>query len=571
MNPRVDAPQGRHPPLLWALLLSHMGLLGYIAWGNSPSCDEVAHLTAGLYIWETGGFELYPVNPPLVKLVAAIPAALASPLTDWSAVSTVQSIRPEFAIGQQFIRDNGPDSYWYHTAGRLLCVPFTVLGAYVCFCWARDLYGSRAGLVAALCWCISPTVLGWGSMFTPDAAAGSLGALALYHFWKWCESPAWKSALIAGVTLGLAELTKTTWVILFVIYPVLWMSVFWQSRSCGAFRVQFRQLLLILAVAVCVLNLGYGFDGSGHRLGEFQFVSQTLSGQKRTGVPGNRFAESFLSGVPVPLPRDYVRGIDLQKVDFERGMSSYLCGKWSERGWWYYYFVAVPLKEPLGMLGLSVIGVMGFGWRACRGESRLGEWILLMPALAVFVFISSQTGFSRYMRYLLPAYPAACVMIASLWQPTLAFTNARALRWGRSLLLMWGAASSASIYPHSVSYFNELAGGPLGGHRYLLDANIDWGQDLLRLKQWVETHPERRPLFVLHTGFVNPRDLGIDSQWPGKRTKELHTDFQPDPGWYAVSVTELFEEHGHYQYLVDYPRLDRIGYSMWVFRVPSIE
>ena len=35
--------------------------------------------------------------------------------------------------------------------------------------------------------------------------------------------------------------------------------------------------------------------------------------------------------------------------------------------------------------------------------------------------------------------------------------------------------SSLAIYPHSLSYFNELAGGPTKGHYHLIDSNIDWG------------------------------------------------------------------------------------------------
>jgi hypothetical protein len=44
-------------------------------------------------------------------------------------------------------------------------------------------------------------------------------------------------------------------------------------------------MLLILAPAVYVLNVGYGFEGSFRRLGEYQFVSQSLG-----SAAGNRFA-----------------------------------------------------------------------------------------------------------------------------------------------------------------------------------------------------------------------------------------------------------------------------------------
>jgi hypothetical protein len=60
--------------------------------------------------------------------------------------------------------------------------------------------------------------------------------------------------------------------------------------------------------------------------------------------------------------------------------------------------------------------------------------------------------------------------------------------------LLWSIASSLGVYPHSLSYFNELVGGPANGHAHLLDSNIDWGQDLLLLKEWLDAHPEASPL-----------------------------------------------------------------------------
>jgi hypothetical protein len=45
------------------------------------------------------------------------------------------------------------------------------------------------------------------------------------------------------------------------------------------------------------------------------------------------------------------------------------------------------------------------------------------------------------------------------------------------VLLLWSVASSAWIYPHSLSFFNESIGGPLNGPKHLLFSNVAWGQD----------------------------------------------------------------------------------------------
>ncbi len=54
-------------------LAAHAGLLAYSAWRHSPVLTEVGQLPAGISHWELGRFDLYRVNPPLVRLVAALP------------------------------------------------------------------------------------------------------------------------------------------------------------------------------------------------------------------------------------------------------------------------------------------------------------------------------------------------------------------------------------------------------------------------------------------------------------------------------------------------------------------
>ena len=544
------------------LLLLHLSMLAYVAVGNAPVCDEVAHLTAGFHHWRTGHFWLYRVNPPLVKLVASLPAALGSPAEDWSRATDGPGVRSEFDVGRDFLTANRPEGHWYHTAGRLLCLPFTVFGGWMCFVWANALYGERSGLLACALWCFSPTVLGWGSTFTPDAAATSFGLAAAYRFRGWLLEGSWRSALTAGLSLGVALLCKTTWVVLFVVWPVL--AVVWVRRRGGSIRrgVRASQLLALFCCAVYVMNVGYGFERTCERLGDFDFVSQVLNGRDGFGT-GNRFRGTILGRLPVPLPANYIRGVDLQKLDFERGMDSFLFGRWSDRGWWYYYPVAASLEMPVGTIGLVILSAAFPPLRRRRRTPGLDELALFVPALTVFVLVCSQTGFGRYVRYLLPCLPAAFVFASRL----AARKRSAWVRAAAACLVVWSVGGSLWAYPHSMSYFNELAGGPGGGHRYLLDANVDWGQDVLRLRNWARENPSKRPLFAATTGFVSPYQVGLESTWPRKLGAEVGDGFEPEPGWYAISVHELFQRHEYYVYLRKYPVVDRVGFSIWVIRV----
>ncbi len=82
-------------------------------------------------------------------------------------------------------------------------------------------------------------------------------------------------------------------------------------------------------IALFLLNAGYGFERPFERLGDFPFVSESLGGssEQRSGPAANRFAGSWLGDLPVPVPWNYLIGIDVQKRDFESYFNSYLCGE----------------------------------------------------------------------------------------------------------------------------------------------------------------------------------------------------------------------------------------------------
>lgn len=541
-----------------ALLAVHTGLLAWSGHCHTPTIDEMGHLPAGIYSWHFGQFNVYNVNPPLVRSLAALPVVLACPETKWNDVGLLE--RPEWSLGQRFVQANGEKAFQYFTWARWACIPLSLLGGLICYCWASDLYGAPSGCTALALWCFSPNIIANASMITADAGATALGVAAHYTFWRWLRGPTWKRASGAGVVLGLALLSKSTWVFLFLLWPVIAWTWFAgrSARQIVPPSQLVAQCTLIGLLGLYVLNAGYGFEGSFKRLGDFEFRSHLLGGSDATDArAGNRFSGTMLATIPLPVPVNYVRGIDRQKLDFEQKAWSYLNGEHRFGGWWYFYLYAMALKVPLGtwvLLGLATWTTVsrrdGFsaGWR--------NEMLLLVPALAILVLVSSQTGFSRYLRYALPLFPFLFIWVSKVARAVLCG------RWGLAtgavLALAWSCGSSLAVYPHSLSYFNELAGGPRGGHRCLIDASIDWGQDLLFLRRWLNCHPEASPLYAeLHAG-VSLDSLGIDAR---------DVPVRPSPGWYAISVHCLHDRSGRFQWLLVRTPTAIVGWSIYIYQI----
>lgn len=629
-----------------ALLLgAHASLLAWAATRHSPSVDEVGHMAAGFSHWQLGTFDLYRVNPPLVRLVAAAPIALLNPRADWTSYATWVGGRGEFVCGMQFVSANGERSRRLFAVARWACIPFSLLGGWTCYRWASELYGARAALISLTLWCFSPNVLAHAQMITPDVGATALGTLAVWLFWRWLRSPSFSRAIATGLALGLAELTKATFLVFYAIWPLAW--AFWRmtgsrKEAAGAFhhnssdlapsaRRQAAQLLLMAALSVYVINLGYGFEDSLKPLGDFNFVSETLGGAYEMARPEsltrNRFASTPLAGLRIPLPGNYVQGIDQQKHDFEQGYKSYLRGEWRHGGWWYYYLYGLAVKVPLGTWLLFVLALAGALYRNrrrcvvsqhettdARADTALGtvqfcqatwrdEFVLLLPAAVILAFVSSQTGFNHHLRYVLPIFPFVFIWIGRLGRPR---TNP-ASRWNRwlarpliALSLAWSIGSSLWYYPHSLSYFNELAGGPLGGRWHLLDSNLDWGQDLYYLKSWLDDHPQAKPLGLAYFGYFDPRAAGIEftlpPQGPASSSDDDHggqappaasgEEFGPQPGWYAVSVMMLegyefavpdgqggsfYADEPYFSYFNRFEPIARAGYSIYIYHLESAD
>lgn len=374
-------------------------------------------------------------------------------------------------------------------------------------------------------------------------------------------------------------------------------------------------LVLAFLVSIAVVNIGYGFSGTFHRLGSYRFHSELLNGIQRRPLGfhpgGNRFSDTFLSNIPIPLPREYLLGIDLQRMDFERGLPSYLRGQWADHRWWYYYVYALAIKEPLGTwcLLLLAVGATIFG----RGYNLAwrDEVIVLVPGLVVLFFVSSQTGFSVHSRYVIPALPFFFVWMSKVARAfdMRPFTRRRlAMAAMVALALTWSAGSSLTIYPHSLSYFNELAvilptpadepypkpiggnlgclskakhilgAGPRNGPRHLLDSNVDWGQDLLLLKAWLNRNPDVQLDGLAYWGVCPLAAAGVPeapppprSSWDYEESNQCNRQLGPRPGWYALSVNCLYDRRRQYRYFLRSEPVALVGYSIYIYHITFVE
>lgn len=627
-----------------AVLVVHLGLAVSSLLRENPTVDEVAHLPAGLTYWQKGTFRLYPQNPPLVKLAAALPVLVAKPAMSRIYTLPSWSQRIHASIAHEFAVDNATRYFELFTLGRLVIPLFSLLGGLVVFAWSRRLHGDWAGLLSLSLWAFCPNILAHGRLITTDVGATSLGVLATYVFWRFLHDRASLRAGMAGGALGLAILAKFSSLVLVGLWPVLALA--YRFGLGGDRRGGWlRHAALAALAALLVVNIGYGFEGTFRPLGRFEFASRALTGARRSTRPipvvsnplqarvlrfrENRFRLWGLGWIPAPLPAPFLEGLDLQKLDAEgiperylnpsasedavAGYPVYLNGVLRSRGWWYYYLAALAYKVPEGtwMLGLASLALLTgrFGRASWRDDLAVG----IVP-VAILLAMSFGTDINLGLRYILPAFPYAFVAMGRL-APWAARRTGRSRKLAVAFIaaaLLETVGSTLWIHPHYLAYFNAISGGARHGSAHLIDSNLDWGQDLVNLRDWLRTNAPGERVGLAYFGQINPnilklRNEGFDWFLPAPEPGSIRPlsnpallegpPAQPGPGLYAVSasfvrglpyaiydpsmqVPNLYpgwdsrgtpEPRSAFGYFADLVPIAQVGYSIYVYRVSPAE
>jgi 4-amino-4-deoxy-L-arabinose transferase-like glycosyltransferase len=533
---------------------------------KSPTWDEPIYIGVGKYLWETGNFNINSIlyHPPLSFYLNSIFLMFLNIDPGvWQGYSESYT----HDIGLNLLYQAGHDADSLLFLSRLPFVFLSMALAFIIYRWAGELYGKRAAFLALALYVFSPNILAHSRLITTDFTATFFVFLAVYSFWRFIRSPGRRSLLAASLTFGLALLSKWTALYLVPIYIILGAAALLSRGFKPDFRGQSPErllslaLLFIFASGLFLLNAGYGFKGSMSQLGDYDFQSGLMSKPGETA-----------GWVPVPLPEAYVTGLDFNIFHSEEGNPAFLMGEYSELGWWYYFPVAFLLKTPIPTLILILASLWSF--KRTRHERILNECFLAVPAVFLFLaFIPNHINIG--LRHILPIYPFIFIFVSKV-----ANLNFSRRELASALLVLWYIISSLSLHPHYLAYFNEIAGGPDNGYRYLVDSNLDWGQDMEGLKKYMDRNNIEK-VYLSYFGSADPEYYGISYTYlPGGWSSLGLTDDYvyfcgPLEGILAVGATELMgpylEPHDCYSWLLEHKPVGKVGYSIFIYNITGVE
>ena len=512
---------------------------------NSVTFDEFQHLPAGISYWEQGTFFAYHHNPPVAKLMFSIPALLTRVSMDYSSFYYQSGDRhSDFLLAQGFAERNSGRFHPLFVVCRLVTVCWCILGGWVIFRWGTQMFNVSSALIAQFLWAFSPTTLAHGSLVTPDLQATVVGFLGTFLFWKYLQNPAVRRLLSASVVLGIAIGSKYTLLLLPGIWSLLAIIAVIGSVRRAEEKWTIRKMSLDVAVMTYVslltLNCIYTFEGSGTPLGRMEFVSKTftepVSALQSDGPRQSRFNGEMWRWIPIPLPEQFVLGLDHQMADLDNGsFENYLHGEFrNSSGWWYQYLYAAVVKTPFSTLLLIPFSVVGWCWDF-RRQGLMNLASLIVPIVVPMWMLSRDSTLNIHSRYMNIVDPYLFLFISAG-----AMKVVSEFRWRQSLLtacIAMNAVTTSMVAPHHLSYFNEVVGGPRAGSKYLGDSNVDWGQGLVSLKDWIDERPDATEIQLAYFGAVPPELYGIQYQVPVAISQSNEpSQHRLKPGVHIVSV-----------------------------------
>jgi len=529
--------------ITWILVVFLLGVMFLImlslAKTDSGTTDEVAHIPSGYTYDNALDYRLNPEHPPLAKVLAGIPLQflhLNNIYDNWSW----QQIN-QWEAGWNFIYRVGNNADQILFWARLPIILLTISLGLILFLWIKKLYGRKVGLLILLLYAFSPEFLANGHLVTTDVAAALGFVVAIFSYVHFLRNPGTKTLLITGILFGVAQTLKFS---CFLLIPILfliligWVVIFKEKKKFfSLFWPQFGKFLLVLLTGfILVWAIYIPFTWNTPPAVEHQVIEKNLTSDGRTQIFRN-FLHHFENNKITRPAGHYILGLMLVFGRTGGGNNTYIMGHFSDKGIKWYFPAAWMVKIPLAidvfiLMGLILLIRFGF----LNKEDKWQLYYLTVP-IVIYWAITLAGSLNIGVRHLIPTIPFIYLFIARslylIFNPQILdkpFKHAVVFKYVSFFLVIWYVAISLLTYPYYLAYFNELTWGK-PKYKYLVDSNLDWGQDLKRLAKFIDNNNIDKIRIDYFGGSVP--SYYIDSN----KIINWHSDQGPSTGWFAISAT----------------------------------
>lgn len=492
-NPKFatsPTPRNLVSVVIVGLLLSvFAGLAIHSLFRKSATFDEANHLAMGLGPLSGQGFVLNEDHPPLANLLQALPVWL---FLGPEVPPASRDLYPYFRYAENLVWGGRHDGAKMIDVARLSTVFLALLLGVLVFLWGRELHGTRGGWLSLFLYCFSSEILAHSRLVTTDVAHG-LGVFAtLFALSRLARRISFPRTLFAGVCLGAAIGMKHTALLLVPLTFFFLFCARWRTKPGAENPVPSWKKLSFLGLQVSGIALLFVWALYGFKV----------------GAVGE-------GGAVLPAP-DYFLGIQRRFETMKEGRNFYLNGEISSQGWALYFPLSFLYKTPVAFLILLGLGFctwlrefFGSSTETNHGGKIVGlrvPGVLVASTLALYLLPTMGSGMNLGLRYFLPLIPFLALFLGGLAS---FFFEA----WGRGgrvvgfLLLGWLFGKVVLEHPDYLASFSEIVPRDRR-HEFLVDSNLDWGQELRSLAAFQKEQGIER-VRLGYFGTADPTAYGV--------------------------------------------------------------
>jgi 4-amino-4-deoxy-L-arabinose transferase-like glycosyltransferase len=552
-------------------LLAGMGIVMVVtAAGECQTWDEGIHLAAGYSYLKTGDFKLNQEHPPLFKLLAALPLLAVNPKLPLENESWANGWQIEFS--HEFMDNNRVSPDQILRPGRIPTMLLTLLLGAAMAVWTRRRFGTAVALGALFLYATDPNLIAHGRYVTNDLMVTLFTFVTVMAWAKFLETKRKRDLVAAGLLLGLGLVSKFSGLFLIPVVVLLYLLRWWQQGAEEPAAVGKKlslkhclwSLAAMAAIGALVIGAAYGPETLRSLRGP-ALNDQIREAKQATAIGTALRAMGDFFDLPA---HPYLLGLNKVSEFDVGGHNAYLLGKRSMFGWWYYYPVVFAVKTPTAVL-LLVAGCLGLAaWRLARGFRSLTvetlkklpfHWVALGTPMVVYGAMLLTSRVDLGVRYLLPVYPFLYILLAAV-----------AMRKPRVWLIVALAAiqlfETVRIYPNYLAFFNTVSGGPGNGPRYLVDSNIDWGQDLKKLRRYMQTtFPNEKVCFSYFGSASLSYYFMPHAYLPETKDVELRKNADCIGAINVTNLYDVYDTPDKHLWLRGMTPIAKVGYSTYIF------
>jgi len=570
--------------ILAAVMLAIMAGLTFGAMsGDSLTMDEKSHLPAGYSYVTQKDMRINPEHPPLVKDLAGIPLLFIPNINfPYGSEAWTKMINGQWDFGYALLFDSNNPADEMIFFGRLPMIGLLLILVFYLFKWARELFGNGAGLIALTLFCFSPTFLAHGHLVTTDVAAALGVFVSMYYFVAALKKPSVKNMAVAGIALGVAELLKFSCILLYPFFVML-VGIWWLIKMINL-KTAFKLLFVSYAVCFILIGVAYLFH-------TWNYPPQRQAADSAFILSSHGFrpgVNAVVWAADKPVLRAYAQyflGVLMVTQRVTGGNTTYFLGEVSGAGWKSYFPIMYFSKETIIFHLFTLIALLWVVaktrfapvrkiWPAAKEfvKNYIAQLAMAM-FLGIYWFASIKGNLNIGVRHLMPVLPLTMALSAG---GVAAFARGFRLRIAViALLCVAQMVIAIRAYPNYLSYFNALVGGSENGYKIAVDSNLDWGQDLKRLKNWVD----KNGIDVIYVDYFGGADIKyyfgekFQPWWGTRNSDELlkgsylavsATFLQGGRGW---TQSGLDTKIGYYSWLNAYQPVAVIGHSIFVYYI----